>query len=66
MFCALEPLRLMAERGSKRAGRGAPTSAASGKEVTLVSFWFGLVLSTAGYLGRCGIFAHLILVIFLA
>lgn len=56
----------MAERGSKRAGMGDPESAVRGKEVTLASFWFGLVLSTAGHLGKCGIFAHLIYVIFLA
>lgn len=61
----LAPLVLMEGRSSKRGSRGASRSPAGGKKVTSVSFWLSLILSIAGYLGRCSILAYLIYVIFL-
>ena len=59
-----EPLVLRAGRGSGWPSRGAPRSPAGFEEVTLVSFWLCLILSTAGHLAGTVVFAHRIHVSF--
>lgn len=54
LLWALVSLVLRAGKGSGTASRGAPRPPARGMEAPLVSVFLGLILLTAGYLGRCG------------